>query len=44
MTGDKEKKLADSIPIERREYVTYSESGSIGGALFGAGGIGYTTY
>ncbi len=29
--------------MERREYV-YSESGSIGGALFGAGGIGYTTY
>ncbi len=30
--------------MERRKYITYSESGSIGGALFGAGGIGYTTY
>ena len=44
ITGEEGKKLADSIPMERREYVTYSESGSIGGALFGAGGIGYTTY
>ncbi|WDA46518.1 hemolysin [Fusobacterium nucleatum] len=44
ITGEEGKKLAESIPMERREYVTYSESGSIGGALFGAGGIGYTTY
>ena len=44
ITGEEGKKLADSIPMERREYVTYSESGSIGGALFGAGGIGYTEY
>ncbi|WP_298975485.1 hemagglutinin repeat-containing protein, partial [uncultured Fusobacterium sp.] len=44
ITGEEGKKLAESIPTERREYVTYSESGSIGGALFGAGGIGYTTY
>ena len=44
ITGDEGKKLAESIPMDRREYVTYSESGSIGGALFGAGGIGYTTY
>ena len=42
--GEEGRLLADSIPMERREYVTYSESGSIGGALFGAGGIGYTTY
>ena len=44
ITGEEGRLLADSIPMERREYVTYSESGSIGGALFGAGGIGYTTY
>ena len=44
ITGEEGKKLAESIPMDRREYVTYSESGSIGGALFGAGGIGYTTY
>ena len=44
ITGEEGKKLAESVPMERREYVTYSESGSIGGALFGAGGIGYTTY
>ena len=44
ITGEEGRLLADSIPMERREYVTYSESGSIGGAFFGAGGIGYTTY
>ena len=44
ITGEEGRLLAESIPMERREYVTYSESGSIGGALFGAGGIGYTTY
>ena len=44
ITGEEGRLLADSIPMERREYDTYSESGSIGGALFGAGGIGYTTY
>ena len=44
ITGEEGRLLADSIPMERREYVTYSESGSIGGALFGTGGIGYTTY
>ena len=43
ITGEEGRLLAESIPMERREYV-YSESGSIGGALFGAGGIGYTTY
>ena len=44
ITGEEGRLLADSIPMERREYSTTSESGSIGGALFGAGGIGYTTY
>ena len=44
ITGEEGKKLADSIPMDRREYSTTSESGSIGGALFGVGGIGYTTY
>ena len=44
ITGEEGRLLADSIPMERREYSTTSESGSIGGALFGTGGIGYTTY
>ena len=44
ITGEEGKKLAESIPMDRREYRTNSESGSIGGALFGTGGIGYTTY
>ena len=44
ITGEEGKKLAESIPMDRREYSTTSESGSIGGALFGTGGIGYTTY
>ena len=35
---------AKLVPEKDKEHWTYSESGSIGGALFGAGGIGYTTY
>ena len=35
---------AKLVPEKNKEHWTYSESGSIGGALFGAGGIGYTTY
>ena len=42
ITGEEGKKLADSIPMDRREYSTPSESSSIRGALFRVEGIGYS--
>ena len=42
ITGEEGKKLADSIPMDRREYSTPSESSSIRGVLFRVEGIGYS--
>ncbi|WP_261666759.1 M48 family metallopeptidase, partial [Fusobacterium necrophorum] len=43
ITGEEGKKLAESIPMERREYITFEWSSSIGGSI-GAGGNAGVSY
>ena len=44
ITGEEGKKLADSIPMDRREYLAVGISGSISGSFIGSGSLGKTKF